>query len=194
MTRAAIDPASGPPVARLRRLPTDALDPDEIAGIRALLDAAFRDDEDERFTEADWEHSIGGLHVVLDLDGVIVSHASVVERELRVAGHALRTGYVEAVATAPDYQGRGHGTRVMRAIGAVIEAGYELGALGTGEHGFYERLGWRIWQGPTSVRTAAGERRTPDEDGGIMVLFTPTTPAIELDAPISCEWRPGDVW
>ena len=52
--------------------------------------------------------------------------------------------------------------------------------------------GWRIVG--TRVRTPVGDRRTPDEDGGIMVLLTPTTPVIVLDAPISCEWRPGDVW
>jgi aminoglycoside 2'-N-acetyltransferase I len=193
MTRAAgLDGVA--PVVRVRQLPTNALSAGEVAVIRELLDAAFWEEEDERFTQEDWEHSIGGLHVVLDLDGVIVSHASVVERELHIAGHPLRTGYVEAVATAPGHQGRGYGTRVMRVIGTAIQEGYELGALGTGEIGFYERLGWRVWRGPTSVRTAAGERRTPDEDGGIMVLLTPATPPIELDAPISCEWRAGDVW
>jgi aminoglycoside 2'-N-acetyltransferase I len=193
MTRAA-GPDGDAPSVSIRSVPTDALSPDEIDGIRALLVAAFWDEEDERFTEEDWEHSIGGLHVVLEIDGRIVSHASVVERELQVAGHPLRTGYVEAVATAPGFQGRGYGTRVMQLIGRAIDAGYELGALGTGEIGFYERLGWRVWQGPTSVRTAVGERRTPDEDGGIMVLLTRATPPIDLHAPLSCEWRPGDVW
>jgi len=193
MTRAA-GPDGDAPSVSIRSVPTDALSPGEIDVIRALLDAAFWDDEDERFIEEDWKHSIGGLHVVLEIDGRIVSHASVVERELQVAGNPLRTGYVEAVATAPGFQGRGHGTRVMQVIGRAIDAGYELGALGTGEIGFYERLGWRVWQGPTSVRTAVGERRTPDEDGGIMVLITRATPPIDLDAPISCEWRSGDVW
>ena len=192
MPRAA-GPDGDAPVS-IRSLPTDGLSPNEIEVIRAVLDAAFWDDEDERFTEEDWQHSIGGLHVVLELDGRIVSHASVVERELQVAGRPLRTGYVEAVATAPGFQGRGYGTRVLEVIGEAIDAGYELGALGTGEIGFYDRLGWRVWQGPTSVRTAVGERRTPDEDGGIMVLQPPWTPAIEPTAPISCDWRPGDVW
>jgi aminoglycoside 2'-N-acetyltransferase I len=159
-----------------------------------MLDAAFWDDEEERFTDDDWDHALGGVHVVLDDHGRIVSHAAVVERELHVAGRPVRTGYVEAVGTAPDRQGRGHGTTVMRDVDAVIMANFELGALGTGEHGFYERLGWRRWQGPSSVRTSKGERRSPDEDGYIMVLFTPRTPAIELDAPISCEERPGDDW
>ncbi len=131
---------------------------------------------------------------MLDLEGEIVAHAAVVERELHVAGRPIRTGYVEAVATASDRQGRGHGTRVMADVGAIIADHYELGALGTGRHRFYERLGWRTWRGPLFVRTADGDRRTPDEDGYLLVLTTPTTPLLDLDDPISCEWRTGDVW
>jgi aminoglycoside 2'-N-acetyltransferase I len=179
---------------RLRRLSTSELTPAEIVEIRRLLDAAFWDDEEERFTEADWAHSVGGVHFVLDDDGPIVSHASVVERELHVAGRPFRTGYVEAVATTPDRQGVGFGTTVMRDATAYIRESFELGALGTGEQGFYERLGWTIWAGQSSVRTDSGQRRTPDEDGYIMVLLTPASVDVDLAAGISCESRPGDVW
>lgn len=82
----------------------------------------------------------------------------------------------------------------MRDVGAYITERFELGALGTGSHGFYERLGWATWRGPAFVRTAEGERRTPDEEGYIMVLRTPSTPTLDLAARISCDWRPGDVW
>jgi aminoglycoside 2'-N-acetyltransferase I len=82
----------------------------------------------------------------------------------------------------------------MQDVTAFIRERFELGALGTGSHGFYERLGWLTWMGPTSVRTANGPRRTPDEDGYVMVLPTPASPPLDLTAPISCEWRPGDVW
>jgi aminoglycoside 2'-N-acetyltransferase I len=44
------------------------------------------------------------------------------------------------------------------------------------------------------VRTERGLVATPEEDGYVMVLRTPTTRTIDLAAPISCEWRPGDVW
>lgn len=182
---------SGP---RVRRVTTGELRPDEVHAIRAILDAAFGDDQDERFTDEDWEHALGGLHVIIEIDGQIVSHAAVVTRDLAIAGRHLQTGYVEAVATAPTFEGRGHGTTVMRAIGAAIADRYELGALGTGRHAFYERLGWQTWRGPSSVRTVEGERATPDDDGFILVLATPRTPPLDLTAPISCEWRPGDVW
>jgi aminoglycoside 2'-N-acetyltransferase I len=162
-----------------------------LRAIRQMLNAAFGGDE---FSDDDWLHALGGVHFVLDLDGTICSHASVVERLLRVADVERRAGYVEAVATAPAHQGQGLGTRVMRAVGDHIVANFELGALGTGRHAFYERLGWRTWRGPTFVRTNEGEHRTADEDGYIMVLLTHATAQIDLASPISCELRPGDPW
>ena len=182
----------------LRRIATHDLTPTEIAAIRGVLWAAFETDEsyasEEPFSEDDWAHSLGGLHFVLDLDGEIVAHASVVERELHVDGRPLRTGYVEAVATAPDRQGRGLGSIVMADASAWIREQFELGALGTGRHSFYERLGWLRWKGPTAVRERGRTRLTPDEDGDILILPTPSSPELDLTAPISCEWRPGDVW
>jgi Acetyltransferase (GNAT) family. len=179
---------------RLRRLVTAELSVDELQAIRALLDAAFGDDEDGRFTDDDWQHSIGGMHFVLDVDGRLVAHASVVEREIHVDGWPLRTGYVEAVATAPGYQGAGFGSIVIADVTAVVRERYEFGVLGTGRHHFYERLGWLTWEGPLFVRTADGSRRTPEDEGFLLVLRTPTTPPIDIHAPISCDWRPGDVW
>ncbi len=179
--------------ARLRRVATADLMAPEIDEIRRLLWAAFGSGE-EGMTEDDWEHALGGVHFVLDLDGEIVAHASVVERVLHVDDRPLKTGYVEAVATALDHQGMGFGSRTMKDVGAYIRDGFELGALGTGRHNFYERLGWQTWAGPSSVRTEDGERPTPDDDGYILVLSTPTSPALDPSTPISCEWRPGDVW
>jgi aminoglycoside 2'-N-acetyltransferase I len=179
---------------RLRRLRTHELSAEEVAQIRALLDAAFASDEEERFAEEDWQHALGGLHFVLDQDGTIVAHAAVVPRDLHVDRRPIRAGYVEAVATLPALQGQGFGTIVMRDVDAHIDETYELGALGTGSHHFYERLGWRTWQGPSFVRTSTGIERTPDEDGYILVLLTRSSPALDLAAPISCEWRAGDVW
>ncbi len=184
----------GIPGVHLRRSVTDDLTAGDVAAIRVLLQDAFGPEEDESFSEEDWQHAIGGLHFTLQVDGVIVVHASVVERELHVDGRPLRTGYVEAVATDRERQGTGLGTKVMRDVGSYIRDGFEMGALGTGSHRFYERLGWLTWRGPSSVRTARGPLRTPDDDGYILVLPTPSSPTFDLDAPISCEWRPGDVW
>jgi aminoglycoside 2'-N-acetyltransferase I len=157
------------------------------------MDVAFGTGE-EAFGDDDWAHALGGRHFVLDLDGEILSHASVVERALEISGRALWTGYVEAVATDPGAQGRGHGSVVMEAVTDYIRSTFQLGALGTGRHAFYERLGWETWRGQAFVRTPEGVQRTPDDEGYILVLRTPASPTFDLDERISCDWRPGDVW
>jgi aminoglycoside 2'-N-acetyltransferase I len=82
----------------------------------------------------------------------------------------------------------------MQAVDAWIDEQFELGVLGTGRHAFYERLGWMTWRGQAFVRTPDGSRRTPDEEGFILVRRTPSTPRLDLGGSISCDWRPGDVW
>lgn len=178
---------------RLRTVGTDDLRPEELAAIRAMVWAAFADDP-EPFTELDWEHALGGTHFILEEDERVLAHASVVKRELYASDHRLKTGYVEAVATRPDLQGRGHGSTVMQAVGEYIDGTFPLGALDTGSNGFYERLGWVTWRGPTFVRTESGLVPTELDDGNVMVRLTPTSPELDLSAPISCEWRSGDIW
>jgi aminoglycoside 2'-N-acetyltransferase I len=184
----------GQELFEIRRLTTQELTAGDVDQIRELMRVAFEGDEHGGFSEEDWQHSIGGVHFILRLDGVLVAHASVVERELEISGAPIKTGYVEAVATEPARQGQGYGTAVMREVNSYVTDGYALGALGTGSQGFYERLGWQIWRGPTGVRTPTGVQRTADEDGYILVLPTPSSPALDLDALITCGWRPGDVW
>jgi aminoglycoside 2'-N-acetyltransferase I len=120
----------------------------------------------------------------------------VVGRVLVAGGRELRTGYVEGVATRGDRRGRGLATLVMQEAGRVIERDYELGALadGTGIPGFYQRLGWETWQGPTFAAGPEGRVRTAEEDGNVLVLRTPATGALDPTASLTCDWRAGDVW
>jgi aminoglycoside 2'-N-acetyltransferase I len=181
------------PDVAIRQVSAANLTEVETSAIRDLLRAAFEDDG-EGFTDEDWEHATGGTHFLLEDAGAVLSYASVVPRELQADGRPLRVGYVEAVATRLDVQRRGHGTNVMWAVDEHIRSTYELGALSTGIPDFYRRFGWELWLGSTAVRTQRGLVPTPDDDGGVMVLATPTTPALDRHATISCEWRPGDVW
>jgi aminoglycoside 2'-N-acetyltransferase I len=187
-------PPEGSARPAIRLVPSDELRTEEEAALRELFDEAWSDAAEGGFTEQDWGHAVGGVHVIAEADGLIVAHASVVERELHTAGHRLQTGYVEAVATRPSHQRQGLGSLTIGAAGELIDRTYRLGALATGVVGFYEKLGWVGWQGPTSVRTDAGLVRTAEEDGNVFVRLTPTSPELDLSAPISCEWRPGDVW
>lgn len=176
----------------IRLLRSDELRSHEIVTVRELLDAAWESEPGD-FTDEDWEHAVGGTHFLLEDGGTIVAHASVVERELHTGGHELATGYVEAVATHPDHRRRGHGAELLREVGAHIDRNFELGALG-GDSAFYVPLGWKVWEGPTFVRTDAGLVRTAEEDGSVLVRLTPSTPELDLTAPLSCDWRPGEVW
>ena len=179
-------------MTRVRAVTTSELGADELATLRRLVFGAFGG----RFDEHDWEHMLGGVHLLAEEDDGVVAHGAVVGRVLTAGGRELRTGYVEGVATRGDQRGRGLATLVMREAGRVIERDYELGALadGTGIPGFYQRLGWEIWQGPTFVAGPEGRVRTADEDGNVLVLRTPTTGELEVTGPITCDWRPGDVW
>ena len=95
---------------RVRLARTDSLSATELAALRAMIDAAFGGDRDEPFDDDDWQHALGGVHVIAELDGRVVAHASVVPRILHVGGRPLRTGYVEAVGVHPSAQRRGLGT------------------------------------------------------------------------------------
>ena len=177
----------------LRRARTDELSASELSGLRALFDETWQGDD--AFDDDDWAHALGGTHFLMEVDGTVRSHVSVVPRTLVTSGRVLRTGYVEAVATLERDRGRGYASELMRAATDLIDERYELGALGTGLFDFYARFGWERWRGATSVRIDDGELATPQEDGFVMVRRTPVTPAdLDLDAPISCDWRPGDVW
>jgi len=170
------------------------MSPSDSAAVQALLNGAFERDEHGGFSDDDWLHALGGTHFIVEIDGDIAGHASVVERALEIDGRPVRTGYVEAVAILPSRQRSGLGSRLMREVNAHVRHGYGLGALGTGSQPFYERLGWQIWRGPTGVRMDGAVVPTPEEDGYILVLSTSSSPPFDLTEPISCDWRPGDVW
>jgi aminoglycoside 2'-N-acetyltransferase I len=165
-----------------------------LASIRALLDDAFASEFAVDFTEDDWAHTLGGTHVLV-LDGEdVVAHAAVVGRDLDVGGRRFRAGYVEGVATAPSRQGHGLGSAAMAEAARIVRGSFELGALSTSVHHFYERLGWERWQGPSFVRREGTPVRTEDEDDGIMVLRFGPSAGLDLTAPITCDSRQGDDW
>jgi aminoglycoside 2'-N-acetyltransferase I len=179
-------------VSDLRVVPSAALAAAEWDELNALCIAAFAEPWDGY-----WDAIGPGLHVVArDAAGRIEAHAAIVDRVLYPGQMVVPAAYVEAVAVLPERQRSGLGTEVMRAIHATIDERYQLGALGTGSQSFYARLGWEVWRGPTWIRRRDGTlERSADEDGGIMVRRTPSTPALlDLEAPIAVDWRPGEVW
>ena len=145
-------------------------------------------------SDHDWEHSLGGVHVVVWDDHELVGHASVVQRRLLHGGRALRAGYVEGVGVQMDRRRRGHGAAMMDALERIVRSAYELGALGATDAAadFYAARGWKRWEGPTSALTPTGIARTEQEDGSVYVL--PVAAPLDLSGELTCDWRDGDVW
>lgn len=135
-----------------------------------------------------------GLHLIGSCDGRVVAHLMIMERWLHpgAADQPLRTAYIELVATEPANQGRGYASALLRAaVGHMQE--FALGALSPSDEGFYARLGWEMWRGPLSVRSAAGLEPTPGEE--VMILRLPRTPStLDVTDSLSVEWRAGEVW
>ncbi|MEV6013614.1 GNAT family N-acetyltransferase [Streptomyces sp. NPDC051976] len=182
-------------VTDVRTAHTADLTTSELAAIRTLMDDAFAGHPDGDFTDADWDHTIGGMHAMAWEGAELVGHASVVQRRLLHGGRALRAGYVEAVAVRADRRRAGYGAAVMAEAARVIRGAYDLGALASAEGAtdFYTFLGWRLWQGPASALTPDGISRTADVDGWIYVLPQPHAP-LDLTGALICDWRDGDVW
>jgi aminoglycoside 2'-N-acetyltransferase I len=176
----------------LRVAHTAELDAATLGAARELLYEVFVDD----LEESDWEHALGGVHALAFVDGDLVGHASVIQRRLVHGGHALRAGYVEAVAVRASHRRSGVGTLLMSSIEEIIAGAYDLGALGASDSAvpFYTARGWQRWRGPSWALTPSGVVRTAEEDGAIYVLPLESGASLQLDEPLMADWREGDVW
>ncbi|WP_123027404.1 GNAT family N-acetyltransferase [Mycolicibacterium stellerae] len=180
-------------VLAARLVHTADLDNETRDDARRMVIDAFDGGEID-FTDADWEHALGGMHALISHHGALIGHAAVVQRRLLYRDSALRCGYVEAVAVHEDWRGQGLARALMDAVEQVIRGGYQLGALSASEAGrpMYTARGWLPWRGATSVLTPTGVRPTPDDDTSIFVL--PVSVELDTAEAITCDWRDGDVW
>ncbi|MFJ5264471.1 GNAT family N-acetyltransferase [Streptomyces sp. NPDC088387] len=171
----------------LRLVHTSALTRPELEAVRALLLDAFDGD----FGDEDWEHSLGGLHAIVDDGEGVVAHGSVVMRRVRHGGRWRRVGYVEGVGVRSDARRTGLGGRVMGALEDVITAAYDFGALGASDDGaaLYAARGWQMWSGRISALGPDGVVRLREEEGCAYVWGLPDGPDDEL----LFDWRDGDV-
>ena len=134
-----------------------------------------------------------GLHVLGYMQAELVSHAVITTRWLQPELlPLLRTAYVDAVATAPACQGRGHGSAVMRHLAQVIPD-YAIACLETDRVAFYTRLGWEEWRGLLAGRSVDGLIPTPDQHG-ILILRLPQTPRLNLDSLLTIECQAARIW
>ncbi|GAA2752789.1 MULTISPECIES: GNAT family N-acetyltransferase [Kitasatospora] len=178
-------------MGEIRVVHTAELDAGTLAAVRELLVEVFEGE----LTADDWEHCLGGVHVLASDGAELVGHAALVQRRLSYNGRALRAGYVEGVGVRADRRRQGWGGALMGAVERMVDRAYDLGALGASEDGvpFYAARGWLPWTGPTWALTPDGVVRTADEDGWIYVrpVAVPLDPRGGLTV---CDWRGGDLW
>jgi hypothetical protein len=74
--------------------------PDEVVAFRELFDEAWSDDV-EGFTDQDWSHAVGGVHVIVEAHGRVVAHASVVNGSSTPPANACGPG-----TSRPSRRGR----------------------------------------------------------------------------------------
>ncbi|MEV7725734.1 GNAT family N-acetyltransferase [Streptomyces sp. NPDC087917] len=170
---------------------TCELGPAALRELRAFLDGAFEGD----FADEDFEHALGGMHVLLREDGELLAHGSVVQRRVLHGGRALRTGYVEAVAVRADRRRRGLGGAVMDRLEQVVARAYVLGALSASEAGatLYTGRGWRPHPGRIGVLGPAGPERLAEEEGSTYVWTPPGGVRPDPAGRLDFDWRDGDV-
>lgn len=171
----------------IRHLGSAALTPHLSEAVRRLCADAYGADMSPYLTD------IGpGDHLLGLLGDELVSHLMWVTRSLQPGtGPPLRTAYVELVATAPAMLRRGFATALLERFPSLV-TDYQLAALSPATDGLYARRGWQYWRGPLSARRNGQAFPTPDER--VMILPLPKTPALDVDLPLSVEWRPGEVW
>jgi aminoglycoside 2'-N-acetyltransferase I len=176
-----------------RLVHTSDLDGETREDARRMLLDAFADGEID-FTDADWEHALGGMHALICVRGALVAHGAVVQRRMIHQGAALRCGYLEAVAVREDWRGQGLAMAVMDGLEQVLRGAYQLGALSSSEAGrhIYASRGWLPWRGPTSVLAPSGVAPTPDDDDAVFVL--PLDADLDTTGEITCDYRDGDPW
>lgn len=170
---------------------SDRIDLASRSTLRVLWDRAFGD----RFSDDDAAHAYGGVHVITWDGDRPVGHASAVPRRLRFGdGPWQVVGYVEAVATDPDFQRRGIGRETMQRLHQEIRERWPVALLSTGRAaGFYEALGWERWRGLSYTETDAGVV-ADGEHGGLMILRLDPAAVPSLAVAVTCLDRAGDAW
>lgn len=125
--------------------------PDREAYLGALNDPAYRPDQ----------------RLLVKVDGRIVSHVHLTEREIRYGSVKLAMNGVMWVGTLPEFRGLGFAQNLMRladersrATGAVVQA------LTTGMPQFYRPLGWGVCGRQTHGLTLS--RNLPQVSDGVI--------------------------
>ena len=150
-----------------------ALRPEEYPAALRFVNSIFRpqapNSMEHEYSLVFGKDNIENMRVIVK-GSEVISHTAIYCSTLRSRELAFKVGGISAVATHPDYRGRGLASRVMRdCISVMRERGCHLSFLWTDRHSFYRNLGY--------------------EPSGSFYLFKPT-PSSLSDAPPDCEIVP----
>jgi aminoglycoside 2'-N-acetyltransferase I len=129
-----------------------------------------------------WAHA--DKRVFARLDGEAVCHAGVYLRPAKDGPRDVFIGGIGGVMTVPDARGKGCAGAAMKTAAKVMEdEGCDFGLLFCEPHnvGFYEPLGWRIFDGDVFCEQPAGRIRFDMMHTMILpVLSAPASRMIDL--------------
>ncbi len=135
--------------------PTDNLTSDEKTYIDDLLKQTFSEDGNKyEWSSVDW-------HVLLRLNGTIISHVEIIERNATVEGNPVYIGGIGGVVTIPEKRGPGYATAAMKKATEFMhsELKVDFGLLLTGNKQipFYRKLGWYTIDAPLVFDQPSGK-------------------------------------
>jgi predicted N-acetyltransferase YhbS len=139
--------------------PEDALAPDERAACAALWRVAFPPRVGQ--PQAEQHRSAPAMRFLLYGAGDhLLAAATLTPATIAVNDERVPIAALGGVATMPEQQRRGHGSRVVAAFAAYASGEYAWALLSCRpDHRlFYERLGWRVLAGACTVIMPAGDR------------------------------------
>ncbi len=169
---------------------TSQLSNDQKEVIYTLLYQSF----DYDFSRDDFQHALGGMHILAYDQKHVVGHVSIVQRNMALGHHPVTVGYVEAMAVLESYRRQGIGRQLMQETNKIIENCYQLGLLSASEEGFplYQSAGWHVWEGKLYELKQGSYIHSIDEEGGVLGWTKDKT--IDFSQPLYCDFRSGDQW
>src|SRR5581483_7666368 len=119
-----------------------ALKPNEWTQLDALVSAVFRPQMFHDYPQLFNERNRHNLRIVAE-DGKVVTHVGMIERPASLAGCRIDVACIGAVATYPDYRGKGFASQAFQdCCDKAAADGIDI-MLISGGRGLYTRVGCR---------------------------------------------------
>lgn len=173
-----------------RRLHTSQLTASEKEILFSLLVEGFDND----FSYDDFQHTLGGMHVIAYDQQKMVGHVAIVQRNMAINDEPISVGYVEAMVVEKSYRCQGIGANLMQHTNEIIGLCYQLGLLSASEEGqkLYHSAGWKVWKGSLFELQHRQYIHSIEEEGGVMAWSANDN--IDFTASLYCDFRGGDQW